>query len=192
MLAQPKLSAPLARSAALRLPLACFFASLGIGAWFASGQPPDPCAGPEFRQFEFWVGEWELSWPRSETSEGKPGRGTNHIERDLDGCVIVERFDGRPGMELKGMSVSTFNTHTGKWQQTWVDNFGSYLDFAGEFKDGQMILVREASTAEGKTFLQRMVWKNIRPQSFDWSWERSDDGGQTWKVLWPIHYEGKK
>ena len=23
---------------------------------------------------------------------------------------------------------------------------------------------------------------------FDWSWERSTDGGATWNVIWPIHY----
>lgn len=148
-----------------------------------------PCARSEFRQFDFWVGQWELSWPASETSERKPGRGTNRIERTLDDCVIAEHFTGTPGMDLRGMSVSTFNQRKGKWQQTWVDNSGGYLDFVGEFKDGEMILVREAVNGKNQKFLQRMVWKNIKPDSLDWSWERSDDGGQTWKVLWPIHYQ---
>ncbi len=31
-----------------------------------------------------------------------------------------------------------------------------------------------------------------KPDSLDWSWERSDDGGKSWKVLWRIHYERKK
>jgi uncharacterized protein (TIGR02246 family) len=152
-------------------------------------QTSPACASPEFRQFDFWVGEWELSWPASETTGGKPGRGTNRIERALDACVIVEHFSGTPDMNLRGMSVSTFNPRTGKWQQTWVDNFGSYLDFAGEFQDGRMILVREATTQDGKKLLQRMVWENIQPDSLDWSWERSEDGGRTWTVLWPIHYQ---
>jgi len=147
-----------------------------------------PCAAPEFRQFDFWVGEWDLSWPASETSGGKPGRGKNRIEIAHDNCVILERFDGTPSMQLRGTSLSTFNTQTRKWQQTWVDNFGSYLDFAGEFKGGEMVLVRKASDRNGKEFLQRMVWKNITPRSLDWSWERSDDGGKSWKVMWPIRY----
>lgn len=155
----------------------------------AQDQAQTPCAKPEFRQFDFWMGEWQLTWPASETTAGKAGRGTNRIEVTLDQCVIVEQFDGTPAIRLQGMSVSTFNRRKGKWQQTWVDNFGSYLDFVGEFKDGQMILVREATTPEGKSFLQRMVWKNIKSDSLDWSWERSDDGGQSWKVLWPIHYQ---
>jgi hypothetical protein len=74
-------------------------------------------------------------------------------------------------------------------KQTWVDNSGSYLDLIGEFKDGQMILVREADDGSGRKLLQRMVWKNIRPDSLDWSWERSEDEGKTWRVLWLIHYQ---
>jgi hypothetical protein len=38
---------------------------------------------------------------------------------------------------------------------------------------------------------QRMVFKNITPYEFDWSWESSKDGGKTWKVIWPIHYKRK-
>ena len=161
----------------------------GVCAAPAQVKVQSPCASPEFRQFDFWVGQWELSWPASAATERKPGSGTNRIERALDDCVIVEHFTGTPGMELRGMSVSTFNRRKGKWQQTWVDNSGGYLDFVGEFKDGQMILVREAVDGKNRKFLQRMVWKNIKPDSLDWSWERSDDGGQNWKVMWPIHYQ---
>jgi hypothetical protein len=79
----------------------------------------------------------------------------------------------------------------GKWKQTWVDNQGAYLDFVGEFKDGQMILQRETTGPDGKAFLQRMVWKNIAANEFDWSWEASHDGGKSWQVQWPIHYKRK-
>jgi hypothetical protein len=144
---------------------------------------PKPCQRPEVRQFDFWVGEWDLTWPDG-------GRGTNVIEHAFDGCVVKESFSAETD-PLRGTSVSTFNAATGKWQQTWVDNQGSYLDFVGELRDGTMVLTREA-TIKGAKVLQRMVWHNIAKDSFDWNWERSDDGGKTWKVLWPIHYERKK
>jgi hypothetical protein len=70
-----------------------------------------------------------------------------------------------------------------------VDNEGGYLDFVGEFSDGRMTLFREATGRDGKKLLQRMVFKNIRPDQLDWSWERSEDGGKSWTVVWPIHYE---
>ena len=95
-------------------------------------------------------------------------------------------------MHLRGMSVSIFDTRAGKWKQTWVDNEGGYLDFVGEFKDGQMILVRDAVRPDGTKVIQRMVFKNITADELDWSWEASTDGGNTWQVNWPIHYKRNK
>lgn len=152
-------------------------------------QPKTGCRATEAAQFDFWVGDWELTWPAQ--AGGSTSRGTNNIRKIMEGCVIEEQF--RDGTSpFQGMSVSTWNPQQKRWQQTWVDNAGSYLDFNGEFANGSMILSREAIDKEGKRFHQRMVWKNIKPDSLDWSWERSDDGGKTWKVVWPIHYERKK
>jgi hypothetical protein len=142
------------------------------------------CAQPEHRQFDFWIGEWNLTW-------GKDSRGTNSISFALDRCVVVENFDGAPSIPLKGMSVSTFNARSGKWQQTWVDNQGGYLDFVGEFKDGRMVLQRKAML-NGKEIMQRMVFYNITKDQLDWNWERSQDEGKTWQPLWQIHYTRKK
>jgi hypothetical protein len=145
-----------------------------------------PCEAAEHRQFDFWLGDWELSWP---ASMGAPaGKGINHITTAFDGCVIEEHFDGTPDMPLRGHSDSVFNSRSGLWQQTWVDNQGSYLDFTGRWRDGKMVLEREAVTAKGQRIRQRMVWQKIAPNSLDWSWERSEDGGKTWQRLWPIHY----
>ena len=52
-----------------------------------------------------------------------------------------------------------------------------------------MELWRGATDKNGQPILQRMLFYNIRADSLDWNWERSDDGGQTWKTLWKIHYE---
>lgn len=156
-----------------------------------SAAPSTPaCSEPEQKQFDFWVGEWELTWPGQKP--GETGRGTNRITRTLDRCVVQENFSGGNSMPLRGTSVSVFDARAGKWKQTWVDNQGGYLDFVGEFKDGQMILSRTAKKPDGTPILQRMVWKNIANDTFDWSWERSQDGGKTWQVLWPIHYQRQK
>jgi len=152
-------------------------------------QTPNPCAVPEQKQFDFWVGQWELTWPGEKA--GEVVHGTNNITRVLESCVVEENFSGGDAMHLRGMSVSTFDSRAGKWKQTWVDNEGGYLDFVGEFKDGQMILSREATRPDGSKIQQRMVWKNIQPNQLDWSWEASKDGGKTWQVNWPIHYKRK-
>ena len=151
---------------------------------------PDPCTASAQHQLDFWVGEWNLTWPGS--NPGELQHGTNSIRRVLDACVVEENFSGGDDMHLRGKSVSIFDLSSGKWKQTWVDNEGGYLDFTGEFKDGQMIFGREAQQANGARFLQRMVFKSITPDEFDWSWERSVDNGKTWQVAWPIHYRRRK
>ncbi len=142
---------------------------------------PLPCSSPGARQFDFWLGDWDATW------EG--GRGTNRVEKILDGCVIHENFDGGGpgGNGLVGKSYSTYTPAMKKWRQTWVDNQGGYLDFVGGMEGKTMILSR-AAERDGKKFLQRMVWYNIGRDAFDWNWERSDDGGRTWTTQWAIHY----
>lgn len=165
---------------------------LGCLVGSASGQQggnaaSNPCEAREQRQLDFWVGDWDVTW--SGSKEGEVQHGTNSVRRVLDGCVVEENFSGGPDIHLRGKSVSLFDTSAGKWKQTWVDNEGGYLDFVGEFKDGQMILSREVVRPDGSKAMQRMVYKNIGPAGFDWSWESSKDGGKTWQVSWPIHYK---
>lgn len=161
------------------------FPSLALG----QSSPANSCTLPQQKQFEFWLGEWDLTWPGEKA--GEIAHGTNSIKRIMDGCVVQENFSGADSMPLRGTSVSVFDARAGKWKQTWVDNQGGYLDFDGEFKDGQMILQREGVRPDGTKVLQRMVWKNISAAEFDWSWEASRDGGKTWQVNWPIHYKRK-
>ncbi len=154
-----------------------------------SSAPQNPCTAAQQKQFDFWIGEWDLTWPGQ--NAGETGHGTNIIKRIMDDCVVQENFSSHDSSNLRGTSVSIFVPGDSHWKQTWVDNQGSYLDFTGDFKDGQMVLQREAKSPDGKTLLQRMVWKNIAANEFDWSWESSRDGGKTWQVNWPIHYKRK-
>lgn len=127
--------------------------------------------------FDFWLGEWDCTW-------GEDGQATNHVVRTMAGKVIQENFSAP---DLQGMSVSVYDPERRLWCQTWVDNNGSYLDFTGNFESGKMILLRNA-IVRGEACQQRMVWYNITANEFDWNWERSDDGGNTWRVLWQIKY----
>lgn len=138
------------------------------------------CDAPEARQFDFWLGEWDLCW-------GEDGKGKNVITKEYGGCVIQEKFDGRPTLDMLGMSVSTYDVKRGVWQQTWVDNYGNYFDLEGGFENGEMALVCEKEV-EGKAARLRMVFYHIEADALDWRWERSFDDGATWEKRWEIHY----
>ena len=157
---------------------------------FGQAAAPPPCEEPENKQLDFWVGEWALSWPGQNGGAG--GHGSNSIKRVLDGCVVEETFSGESSMHLRGRSLSIFDAHAGSWKQTWVDNEGGYLDFVGGIKDGQMSFWRTSKQPDGAPVMMRMIWRNVRADSIDWSWESSKDGGKSWQVVWPIHYQRKK
>jgi hypothetical protein len=134
--------------------------------------------GPE--ALDFWIGNWTVSWPA--------GSGTNQIRRVLDDQVIEEVFEchGADGA-LYGRSHSVLDASDGNWKQTWVDSSGAYLDFVGVLADGRISFQRSADI-DGRSVLQRMVWLDVREDSFRWEWQRSVDGGATWQVSWPLDY----
>jgi hypothetical protein len=151
--------------------------------------PPAPCGGPEWKQLDFWIGEWDLTWPAHGAAPA--GTGSNRIEKVLGGCVVEESFAADGPSPFMGRSLSTYDARTKGWRQTWVDNQGSYLDFTGGLEGGQMVLLRQGLTPDGRPQVSRMVFTNVTRDSLDWRWERSDDGGKTWRLLWPIHYVRK-
>lgn len=152
-------------------------------------QPSSPCSEPERRGFDFWVGEWELSWPAEQMggAPGDRGAGINRIERVLDGCVIEENFSTNDG-SFRGHSVSVFDGAAGIWRQTWVDSSAGYIVLTGQFVDEKMILSTDPRERDGDVVMNRMVFRDITPVSLIWDWQGSRDGGATWIDLWNIKY----
>ena len=135
--------------------------------------------------FDFWVGDWTVRW----SDEDGGGHGRNVIEKSFDGRVVQERFDGRPGVELLGMSVNVFDRHRERWLQTWVDDSGNYFHLEGGMVGGAMELLCDRHNAQPPDACYRMRFFDIEPGSLTWTWERSADGGSTYDEVWRIAYE---
>ncbi|MEM7036257.1 MAG: hypothetical protein AAF570_04695, partial [Bacteroidota bacterium] len=99
-----------------------------------------PCSSPEYRQFDFWVGDWNVY------SDGELV-GTNRIDLILDQCVLQENWEGKGGS--KGKSFNLYNGQTKMWEQTWVDNHGGVLVFRGEYKDRVLAMAGEGKARDG-------------------------------------------
>ncbi len=153
----------------------------------SAGQNNNPCSQPEGKQFDFWIGNWNLTWTQN---DGQIYKGENEIKYIFDGCVVREHFlslaDG-----FEGISHSVYVPKEQVWKQTWVSNGGGYLDFVGGWENDKMILSRKFVNKNNQEIHQRMVWYNIKENSLDWNWEKSTDGGETWKTLWHINYKRK-
>jgi hypothetical protein len=140
--------------------------------------------------YDFWVGEWIADWGSGETK----GSGTNTITKKLDDKVINEDFKILEGQNagFLGTSISVYNPNTTQWQQAWADNSGGFLNFIGEIDGEKRIFKTLPIEKNGKIRIQRMVFYDIQRDSFTWDWEGTQDGGQTWNLLWRINYKRKK
>lgn len=146
------------------------------------------CQDKEFREMDFWVGDWDLEW---DIADGTTGQGTNIITKTpFGGCVITENFDGAPTQQFKGMSVSTFHKPAGMWRQTWVDDQGGYFALSGGPQDDgsfKLDMTRLGDTAP----YRRMVWQDIEGDNLNWYWQGHSVGETEWKDLWVIRYTRK-
>ena len=140
--------------------------------------------------YDFWVGKWDAKW---ENANGSTGSGTNHIFKVLGGTVIEENFTITGGAQagFLGKSISVMDVNK-NWHQAWADNQGGYFDFVGEVLGDKKIFKTKLVERDGKKIIQRMVFYEIKEDSFTWDWEGTQDGGDTWNLLWRISYTRQK
>jgi uncharacterized protein DUF1579 len=169
--------------------------ALVLAAAPAAAAPP--CASSEHRQLDFWIGDWDVT-VRARTAPDKEqwgeAKGTQHVEGILGGCAIAESFAAAgPGSPWSGRSYSSWQPAEKRWRQTWVDDSGGYLAFSGALESGTMALYGEPRTGkDGKPFQMRMVWLDVEANALRWEWQRSADGGKSWRPMMIIDYRRRK
>jgi hypothetical protein len=141
-----------------------------------------PCSAPEHRQFDFWIGDWEVKGPAGKVA------GQNTITSTHSGCVVLESWKGAGG--VTGSSFNVYDPERRKWRQTWVDSTGGILDLEGEFADGKMVLASApgASTKRGADAINRITWQPLPDGRVRQHWEVSPDRGATWKSAFDGYY----
>lgn len=151
----------------------------------AQTPPPPGCPAEVRRQFDFWVGDWNV------TVGGKPA-GENRIERILDGCALLENWKGAGGMS--GKSLNFYDPRSERWHQTWVDDRGGSLGLDGAFKDGKMVLIgtQKKDPKTGTTTIDRITWTPLPADQVRQVWETSNDDGKSWAVAFDGLYTRKK
>jgi hypothetical protein len=168
------------RSLALLIGLACVSPASGQTA--PTPRPP-ACATPEHRQFDFWVGRWDV-YPR----------GTNQliahslIENLYGGCAIRENW-----MPLKGTgggSLNSYDPAKKQWRQTWVDSANAHVDFSGGLQNGVMVIT--GHWGSGPASLTRMSYSREADGAVRQFGETSADEGKTWKPSFDFLYRPAK
>ena len=150
-----------------------------------------PCSGPEFRQFDFWIGEWEVF--------GKDGRkaGDSRISLVLDSCIILEEWTSAnrmQGLRYAGKSFNTWNKAVKQWQQTWVDNVGSSTAYTkGAFDKDRIIFYTDPFPfSKDTTATRRLTFFDLGKDKVRQFSEITKDKGSTWVPEYDLEYRRKK
>lgn len=132
-----------------------------------------PCSSPEYRQFDFWIGTWDVV-----SADGTVQGAVNSITPVEGGCVLEENYVSGA---FSGRSLNFYDASTERWYQTWIDNQGAPLFLSGGLVDGKMVLQSDAA----KPPIQRITWTPLEDGRVRQLWEQSEDGAE-----WTTAFDG--
>lgn len=163
------------------VPVACLFA-LSATLCLAADAPPARCTEAAHRQFDFWIGHWDVTGPQGRAL------GENRITAAPDGCSLYESWQGRGG--VVGNSLNRYDPAAGRWRQRWIDNQGGQLELSGGREGAAMVL--EGTDADAPRRRQRISWTPQPDGSVRQLWETSDDDGRSWQTAFDGRYLRRK
>ena len=151
-----------------------------------------PCSGPQYKEFDFWVGDWDVRNAAGQVL------GHNRISKKFGGCVVVEEWDSASGGS--GSSFNFYDQPTKQWHQFWVDATGTNwlssdkqgnpATLRGGIHDGAMVLSSHPDTLPS-IGLTRATWRPLPDGGVRQTFESSTDGGKTWTTSFDGFYKKK-
>jgi hypothetical protein len=148
----------------------------------AQTTPPTPaCATPEHKQFDFWLGQWDVY--RTDTDQLV---AHSLIEKLYAGCAVRENW--MPVGGTGGGSLNSWRPADETWLQTWTDSGNNWNEYAGGIAGGMMVLTGKSVNAAGKATPVRMTYEAKPDGSVVQTGYQSADGGKTWALTYQYAY----
>jgi ketosteroid isomerase-like protein len=141
------------------------------------------CTSPDHKQFDFWVGDWEVF-----EADGTTKAADVRVEKILGGCVLHEIYGDTTG--LHGESFSAYDTQRKIWHQTWVTNLGQLLLIDGAAKDGALEFDGALDRANPASRVHA-IWKPIADGVRETAVTSTDDG-RTWKQWFDLIFRPRR
>ena len=161
--------------------VAAMLAAAQAGAAQAAPATTPACDSAEHRQFDFWVGRWDVYRPDT-------GKLVAHslVEKLYAGCAIRENW--MPLQGTGGGSLNTYRPEKMVWRQVWTDSLNNLNEYAGSFANGVMTLTGLSHPARGAPAPVRMTYEAKPDGSVVQTGYRSADRGQSWQLSYQFVY----
>lgn len=156
------------------------------------GRGPTPATTPprEVTQFDFLVGQWEVTVTPKVSGlaariHGVPKLlGTWKAWKVLDGHAIEDELrivDGSGNPNGLSMSVRVYSVAEKKWLVSATDAYRGRQTTATAVLEGNDLVVQGRGVdAAGKATITRSRFSAITPNGFTFVQDRSEDEGRTW------------
>jgi hypothetical protein len=142
-----------------------------------------PCDDAEFKQFDFWLGDWDVT----NAADGARA-GSSEISKEMNGCVIWENWTTAGGPYF-GKSYNTWDMNLKRWEQYWVDSSAGVIFFHGGLKGNIMdYWTDDVPQSTGGTLLRHLQFFNLGPDKVRQFSQGSSDGGKTWHTEYDFIY----
>ena len=150
----------------------------------SAAQVASGCKTPQHRQFDFWVGTWDV-FPTGQDRLA----ARSVVENLYGGCVIRENWTPLTG--TAGGSLNTFDPEDGHWHQVWMDAANARVLFEGDLVDGKMVLTGSWKGARkpGEESLVRMTYSRLEGGAVRQQGQISTNKGATWQPFFDFTYK---
>jgi hypothetical protein len=159
-------------------------ATLLLSGYSLAQQNSKPCSSAEYRQFDFWLGDWEVFNKKGDKV------GENKIHTVQDGCALQENWTSKG---QTGTSFNYYNTADSTWNQIYLDNIGTVLELKGVLKNNKMILRSKMvkSVKANFYYYNQIVWEKDSQGNVSQKWDIVDDKGNILQVAFDGVYKLK-
>lgn len=154
----------------------------------ASAQMPNQLTVDKDRQFDFWIGEWDVNLRIQQPDKQWQDqiKSVAKIYSINDGRAILELWNDQRVQGIKGFSLRYYDFEKGKWV-LWLNwpgqNRSGMSSLQGEFRHGR----GEFFGGRGDT-LTRYSFSDISPYYLRWDDAYTKDGGKTWTHNWIMEF----
>ncbi len=146
-----------------------------------------PCMNnPRVREFDFWIGEWEVYGTGTDTYAGH-----SIVQKISGGCALLENWKSSVS---EGKSLNFIDDSTNTWRQVWVGSYpmGKQVFTNGVYRDSAMRFIFATRDAQGHPQIGRFIFYNMGPERVRQFNEVSSDGGKTWVTSYDFTYKRVK
>lgn len=152
-----------------------------IGSTFcASSQNEIPCTRPESHDFDYMLGEWQVS-------DHDTIIAYSTFKKEFGNCSVNESYK-EPRKNYFRNSDATFNTSKNVWELCTYDNLGEYYIFSGGMKGKNLELQSTKVLPNGKVIFLSLIYSNIQQNSFERELKIAIDSSKNYKSFNKVKY----